>query len=83
MSPTQPASGLNVLFLFQRQSVNISRRYITKHQRRVGGIQPKPYAERSSKRKAFQIDNHLRVPARDRDAKDGGVVQISQDIGNL
>jgi hypothetical protein len=42
VSPTQPASGLNLLFLFQGQGVDVGGRYVAKHQRRVAGVQPEP-----------------------------------------
>ena len=51
VSPTQPASGLNVLFLFQGQGVDVCGRDVAMYQRCVGGIQPKPQAESSGKRK--------------------------------
>jgi hypothetical protein len=55
--PTQPASGLSVLFFFQGQSIDVGGRGVAKHQGCVGGIKPKPEADCSGKRKVLQTRN--------------------------
>lgn len=73
-----------LLFLLQREGVNVVRSHIAKQHRCVCPIQAHPHAERACVTESLQIDNSLLSATRDADSKHSRIIfPEAQDVKEL